>query len=97
MNNLVIFISFGVMIYILVQMIIVLNKPDFLYYTLSPMPTDLSTTKFDSLRNSNKMPNTFAREFTYSFWVYLRSINKRVEEENKIRCNRSICKFRHQH
>jgi len=83
MNNLVIFISFGVMIYILVQMIIVLNKPDFLYYTLSPMPTDLSTSKFDSLRNSNKMPNTFAREFTYSFWVYLRSINKKSEEENK--------------
>ena len=83
MNNLVIFISFGVMIYILVQMIIVLNKPEFLYYTLSPMPTDLSTTKFDSLRNSNKMPNTFAREFTYSFWVYLRSINKKPEEENK--------------
>ena len=46
MNNLVIFISFGVMIYILVQMIIVLNKPDFLYYTLSPMPTDLSITNF---------------------------------------------------
>ena len=83
MNNLVIFISFGVMIYILVQMIIVLNKPEFLYYTLSPMPTDLSTAKFGSLLNSNKMPNTFAREFTYSFWVYLRSINKIVHEDDK--------------
>ena len=45
MNNFVIFISFGVMVYILVQMIIVLNKPEFLYYTLWPMPTDLSNTQ----------------------------------------------------
>lgn len=84
MNNLVIFISFGVMIYILVQMIIVLNKPEFLYYTLSPMPTDLSTTKFSNLKNSNKIPNTFAREFTYSFWVYLRSINKIRDDKYKL-------------
>ena len=64
-------------------MIIVLNKPEFLYYTLSPIPTDLVNTKFETLRNSNKMPNTFAREFTYSFWVYLRSINERSDEDNK--------------
>ena len=83
MNNLVIFISFGVIIYILVQMIIVLNKPEFLYYTLSPMPKDLVNTKFETLRNSNKMPNTFAREFTYSFWVYLRSVNERSDEADQ--------------
>lgn len=82
MNNLVILISFGIIIYILVQMIIVLNKPEFLYYTLSPMPTDLSNTDFDSLENSNKMPEMIANEFTYSFWVYLRTVNEQVGEEN---------------
>ena len=31
-------------------MIIVLNKPEFLYYTLSPMPTDLKQRNFNSLQ-----------------------------------------------
>jgi len=84
MNNLVIFISFGVMIYILVQMIIVLNKPNFLYYTLSPIPTDLFNKKFISLKDSSKIPDTFAKEFTYSFWVYLRSINKNDTDNYKL-------------
>ena len=67
MNNLIILVSFGIIVYILVQMIIVLNKPEFLYYTLSPMPTDLSNTEFKSLQNSEKMPKMIANEFTYSF------------------------------
>ena len=83
MNNLIILVSFGIIVYILVQMIIVLNKPEFLYYTLSPMPTDLSNTEFKSLQNSEKMPKMIANEFTYSFWVYLRSINQEVGEEDK--------------
>ena len=75
MNNLVILVSFGIIIYILVQMIIVLNKPTFLYYTLSPIPTDLSITSLKTLENSNKIPEMIANEFTYSFWVYLRNIS----------------------
>ena len=75
-NNLVIIISFIVMVYILVQMIIVLNKPEFLYFTLSPMPTDLYSTTFTALKDSSKLPEMFANEFTYSFWVYLRDVNR---------------------
>lgn len=82
-NNLVILISFIVMVYILVQMIIVLNKPEFLYYTLTPMPTDLHQTKFSGLKESNKIPDMFANEFTYSFWVYLRNINKNTNSSGK--------------
>lgn len=81
-NNLVIFISFIVMVYILVQMIIVLNKPEFLYYTLSPMPTDLSNQDFRTLKDSNKLPEMFANEFTYSFWVYLRSVNNNLNQDS---------------
>jgi hypothetical protein len=75
-NNLVIFISFAVMIYILVQMIIVLNRPEFLYFTLSPTPTDLSNqSKLKSLEFSDKLPPNIMDEFTYSFWMYLKTID----------------------
>ena len=84
-NNLVIFISFGVMIYILVQMVIVLNRPEFLYYTLSPSPTDLSTEpKLKSLEFSEKLPATFTDEFTYSFWMYLRTIDSSSSSNHKL-------------
>jgi hypothetical protein len=73
-NNLVILITFIVMVYILVQMIIVLNKPEFLYYTLSLTPTDLSEEDYSELTDSNKLPEMFANEFTYSFWIYLKSV-----------------------
>ena len=73
-NNLVILITFIVMVYILVQMIVVLNKPEFLYYTLSLTPTDLSEEDYSELTDSNKLPEMFANEFTYSFWIYLKSV-----------------------
>ena len=82
-NNIIILISFIIMVYILIQMIIVLNKPEFLYYTLAPMPLDLNEEKLSGVKNSNKLPNTFANEFTYSFWLYLRSVNKQTEEQDK--------------
>lgn len=81
-NNIIILVSFIIMVYILVQMIIVLNKPEFLYYTLAPMPIDLNQEKLSGIKNSNKLPNTFANEFTYSFWLYLRSVNKRSDEKD---------------
>jgi hypothetical protein len=81
-NNIIILVSFIIMVYILVQMIIVLNKPEFLYYTLAPMPIDLNQEKLSGIKNSNKLPNTFANEFTYSFWLYLRSVNQRSDEKD---------------
>ena len=49
-NNIIILISFIIMVYILIQMIIVLNKPEFLYYTLAPMPLDLNEEKLSGVK-----------------------------------------------
>ena len=74
MNNIVIIVTFGIMVYVLVQMLIVLNRPEFLYYTLSPIPTDLENETFGKVNYSEKLPLAKLNEFTYSFWVYLREV-----------------------
>ena len=74
MNNIVIIVTFGIMVYVLVQMLIVLNRPEFLYYTLSPIPTDLDNETFGKVNYSEKLPLAKLNEFTYSFWVYLREV-----------------------
>jgi len=74
MNNIVIIVTFGIMVYVLVQMLIVLNRPEFLYYTLSPIPTDLENETFGKVKYSEKLPLAKLNEFTYSFWVYLREV-----------------------
>lgn len=74
MNNIVIIVTFGIMVYVLVQMLIVLNRPEFLYYTLSPIPTDLDNETFDKVKYSEELPLAKLNEFTYSFWVYLREV-----------------------
>lgn len=74
MNNIVIIVTFGIMVYVLVQMLIVLNRPEFLYYTLSPIPTDLENETFGKVKYSEELPLAKLNEFTYSFWVYLREV-----------------------
>jgi len=81
MNNIVIIVTFGIMVYVLVQMLIVLNRPEFLYYTLSPIPTDLDNETFGKVNYSGKLPLAKLNEFTYSFWVYLREV-KSVSDAN---------------
>jgi hypothetical protein len=82
MNNIVIIVTFGIMVYVLVQMLIVLNRPEFLYYTLSPIPTDLENETFGKVNYSEKLPLAKLNEFTYSFWVYLREV-KNVTDANE--------------
>ena len=81
-TNIVMFISFIILIYILVQLIIVLNKPNLLYYSYDIEPINVKTIKFKSLTKDGtsvedipELPKlTNGREFTYSFWIYINSI-----------------------
>lgn len=79
LNNLVILISFIVIVYILVQMIIVLNNPKFLYYTYSKVPTDLyNKNESEELINDNNAINQepiSPYEYTFSFWLYLKKVS----------------------
>lgn len=87
LNNLVILISFIVIVYILVQMIIVLNNPKFLYYTYSKVPTDLyNKNESEELINDNNAINQepiSPYEYTFSFWLYLKKVSTSSSSTNE--------------
>jgi hypothetical protein len=74
-NDILLLIVFVVFIAVLVYLIILMNKPSLLFYTLAIEPVKANETSIRALPNSDKLPSLKnGREFAYSFWVYLEGI-----------------------
>lgn len=74
-DNFLLTILFGIFIFVLVYLLILYNKPTLLNYTLSNNPTKMNKDSINSLPNTSKLPSLRnGREYAYSFWVFLESI-----------------------
>lgn len=75
-DNLLLVILFGVFIFVLVYLLILYNRPSLLNYTLTPTPIKMNKDAIKNLPNTDKLPSlSNGREYAYSFWIYLDSIN----------------------
>ena len=75
-DNLLLVILFGVFIFVLVYLLILYNRPSLLNYTLTPTPIKMNKDAIKNLPNTDKLPTlSNGREYAYSFWVYLDSVN----------------------
>ena len=87
-TNIVLGISFIILIYILVQLIIILNKPTLLHYSYDIEPILVNTKTYGPLKKdgktADKLPElTNGREFTYSFWIHMNSILSDDKDKDK--------------
>jgi hypothetical protein len=74
-DNLLLIILLGVLIFVLVYLLVLYNRPSLLNYTLSPTPIKLDKQSINEIPNTDKLPSlTNGREYAYSFWLYLESV-----------------------
>lgn len=74
-NDVLLIIIFVFFIAMLVYLLLILNRPSMLHYTLAPRPIKVNKDSIKPLDNSDKLPSLKnGREFAYSFWVYLEGV-----------------------